>query len=489
MTPEEFNYFTAQAREPKILAQIRNRISCWVNFGGGIDDTLMYPLKRIVKKGLWQDEIGEAIAEMIEIGNGKSGLYAQRLIENCTPYLENPNFSFPQYHKLFGRALRHFGLRAGSYFGRSYGRLFELGVDPEEYYQLVDKAAETGKLFAAWYAYSLPGVVEAEGKPNVFLAHAERICKWHGFIPLGKSFLLATAEMLRSGVSIPDFSLQTSKATDIFGKKPASWLVRAMANSAIINYPHQELIEDAQEILKIKGPDKGPSAVGWFASGLMGIEASKKRIREVIARLEERLKPGVEDRSRIEGSIKFYREIERIFDSNHFESSYKKGFLKLLELKSLSAVTFYSLCVGANRFSLDIERISLDAEQVKTFLELPDRVISFRDQVSRTVFSKAMWFVPKISYGWSSIVELLQEIERSVKEKGDELTINAIKYTWGVKKRGESSSRLWFPSSKKETGEGYSDLDWEEYNESQGYQREEEETFPLASNENDEIPF
>lgn len=436
MTPESLNSYITQ--KPKFTDELY-RLS-WGGFGG-IDGSLRDYLEKIKRDDFWQDEIGEAVLEMMKIGNGRSNLYAERLIENCQPYLKNPNFNFPQYHKLFGRALRHFGLRAGSYFGLSYGRLFESGVDPEEYYQLVDRAADTGKLFAAWFAYSLPGVIEASGKPNVFLVHAERICRWHGFLPLGKSFLLATAEMLRAGVSIPDFSLQTSKVADIFGKKPASWLVRAMADSAIINYPYQELIEDAQEILKIKGSDKGPSAVGWFASGLMGIEESKKRIRGDITRLEEYLreKPNRYD---IRASLEVNRRREQVFDSNHFELSYKEGFLKLLEQKGLAAVTFYSVCAKLGSYE--------DPKNVDAFLSLPDIIISFRDQVSKAVFSKAMWFVPKITFGAVGVVKLLREIEETAREKGDEVTINAIKYTWGVKKRGESSDHLWFKSPATE---------------------------------------
>ena len=56
-----------------------------------------------------------------------------------------------------------------------------------------------------------------------------------------------------------------------------------------------------------------------------------------------------------------------------------------------------------------------------------------------------MWFLPKISWDAENAVSMLASIEKAARNLDDKKVVDAIKYTYGCRKRGTGSWVLVFP--------------------------------------------
>lgn len=386
-----------------------------------IEGGIINYLERVARDGSWTYE-----AHDLRITSGLPGIVAERLIENSRHLLTDPEFDFGKYADLVITAYKRFGRTVSSYFSLSYGSVFRQGISPDDYFKLTESAVEEGgkggkkgKEFAAWYVYSLPGVMKAGCDPEQFKSKASVVNKIGG-IRMVKPFVLNAATALETGISIPEFSDLTIQATRTLGKETAYWVIRNMAYLARLGHNPYDFLEECKALLA----EKGEKAARWYASGFTDLIEAKKDI-------EQRLYEMKEDLQREPNNWSLRRAL------NYWESrntslnplEFRDGYFKLLLSLGQSAATFYSLSARPKW-----PQGFFAEERMEGVRQLPDKIFEFHEAVNKKVFNAAMWYVLKITDDPSKVVELLEKIAEASKTKDAKSIRDALRYTYGNKK-------------------------------------------------------
>lgn len=394
-------------------------------------------LDQIVLRGFYRPELQRAA---IVVEDRWGSLAAERLLENCQKYLGDPNFNLGQYLNLTIQGYQHFGLRAGSQFSRSYGEMYRLGVDPNDYFHWVEEAVVCGKrVFGSWFAYGLPSVIAKEGKAEEFKDQAISV-RENGNLEVAKSFILHTGDALEVGITIERFGELANKSIVTLGKKCAPWLIRNMPGLSDLGYSPEQFLHDTETLAE----QRGERAARWYASGFTQLLEIKKSVKREIKETEEKARqyPGL--RRKIWG----LKEIDKKLDPLVFAENY----LQLLYSYGQALATFYSVAAGRwGPFSP--QWVNLDEgllDQIDYFHQVPDKIIGLYYTVSKTVFHKAAWFIPnKTAIDPKSLVHLLDSIISFYETHEERATIQAIAYTHGVAKRGSHPDILASPPEKE----------------------------------------
>lgn len=394
--------------------------------------SLVLRLNELEKRGLYSSEMGEKAIDIAERYNAVS---AERFIENCGSLWQNPKFKFSEYSDLVSKAYQMFGSLAGGYFSLSYSKVFNLGINPKDYFDWVDGAiASVGKTYAGWYAYGLPAVLEKGGDPLEFRSNACRVYR-RGGLKVAVPFILNAPETIgERKIGLEEFSNLALESIETLGKNTASHVVRNMADLDNLGYSCEQFLSDVQKI----SDKKGDKAALWYVLGFTGLIKQKKRIenelslgRNSVCMDEDMEKWRLERAENLEKASKSFNPL--IFG---------KEYIKLLKESGKSAATFYSL--SANKW--DNFRHWEILEEMENFKLIPHKITELRLKVSKKVFNSALWFILKMGHNPKTVVRHLEDTMIFFDEIGEEGTIRALKYTAGIGRRKGYPFGLSLPS-------------------------------------------
>lgn len=183
-------------------------------------------LRRFATEGHFTPLVGKRTVEMAE---SVGLLAAERLIDNCRVAADDPAFDFDQYSRLCLIAFKRFGRKTGSSFCLRYGEIFQLGINPQQYFDNVEIAVNAGgKVFGGYFALYLPEVIEAGGDTQLFRSHSAHI-RHLGGVKTARYFMRDADKIFRlEDPPFEVFSKVVLDSIDQFGKDAAFWVIRAM---------------------------------------------------------------------------------------------------------------------------------------------------------------------------------------------------------------------------------------------------------------------
>lgn len=385
-------------------------------------------LKIIEGDGKLTPEIGESV---ISLAEEYGFLVTERLIENWLLPDSDVEINFSEYRDLQIKAYERFGKKVGAYFGLSYKPAIIQGLSGQEYFDLVAQAVkDQGRLVARWFAYGLPEVLAVGGDPHEYRRALKRVYQ------AGKTKIMKTYAHQAPKMEAYDFTLSESadyvvETISQLGEELGFWVVRHMETVNELGYHPYLFSKDTQRLLE----EKGERAARWYASGFAGFLATMKFLNTEI---EDR-KTGY--KRNWPPSIEELERGKTLLDPQ----AYKEEYLRLLATVGQGGATFLARCMGGLRE--DVWRSVDRGEKMVDLRCFADEIIVFKTRVSKKVFNQTVWFLPKIAsrrrfgkyrfyMGINRIGLFLKEITELYEEEGEEITINAIRYTHGIRRWG-----------------------------------------------------
>ena len=397
---------------------------------------LMCRLRSLECKGLFSSKIGQRVIDMAE----KYGsLSAERLIGNCNSLWQDPRFDFDKYGEVVGKAYQQFGSRAGSYFNLSYPAVFNLGIAPEDYFDLVNAAVESGgKVYAGWYAYGLPDVLKEKIDPSEFRSSAYVVYK-RGGLKVAVPFILNAPKMLKKGdIKLQDLTQLSVEITESLGKKTAQWVIKNMADLDMAGYSRDKFRSDVQEL----NDTEGEKAAFWYAFGFTDLLKHK---REALERLGSLQQDTVND----EDYDKWIARQADDFNKKNMKFNplnFGREYVAILKAFGANAATFYSFSTrGWDFLPRDLP------EQLNNFMLIPSRITELHAKVNKKVFNSAMWFILKMERNPKNVVKHLEDTIIKFEEAGEKETIVSLAYTAGIGRRKGHPFGLVYPVKRMET--------------------------------------
>lgn len=404
----------------------------------GAAKRLMGELSELEGRGLFSSKMGKRV---IDVGTKHNVVSAERLIVNCSSLWQNPKFDFDEYSELVAKAYQRFGLRAGGYFSLSYEPIFNQGIAPKEYFDLVEGAVDNGgRIFAGWYAYGLPDVLEKKGDPLEFRFAAYRVNEGGGLKVAIPFILNAPRTLDEGGIGLQNFARLSLKATKTLGKETASFIVRNMFDLDALGYTVEQFLLDTQKLYD----EKGEKAAFWYASGFTDLLKHKKEL-ERMAKRERNGNIyilGDPEMHRWYSLAEKHKEELREANVSFNPLDFGKEYMRLLESVGKNAATFYSFSTKKwNSWESEAP------EQLKNFKLIPSKIVELHARVNKKVFNSAMWFVLKMGHNPNSVIRHLEDTMTNFEEFGEKEAIKALAYTAGIGRKGGRPFGLELPRS------------------------------------------
>lgn len=245
-----------------------------------------------------------------------------------------------------------------------------------------------------------------------------------------KPFVLDAHSMQRMKITTREFADISERAIETLGRDVAYWVLRNMTLLTQLGYDPYKFSSDTERLLQ----ERGANVARWYASGFGGVAEVKFELLEQIRRIEKMRVKDLESyfKYNFEETLLELRRRNDAFDPLEF----KEKYLEILDAVGQSAATCYAICMREGM-------PSWRAHEVSELQSLPEELKEFHRHVSKKVFSSAMWFAPKIA--GVHVVKVLNDIERVSAEHDEEVAIDAIKYTYGIKKREGTQDFLTLP--------------------------------------------
>lgn len=363
--------------------------------------------------GIYNDQFEQ---NALQVANTVRPLSTQRFFENSRHIFGDPRFDFTIYTELFLSTYKKCGHNVGDYFTVAYPTVIESGLDPNTFHYFVGIAVmEGGRRFGAWCTSYIPEIHRRGGDLPTFIKDALRVYKFGG-LNLLKPFVRNAAALLELGVTTTQFADLAEDTTNNFGNQTAYWIVKNVAGLTKLGYGCKELAEDTTRLLETHGKQ----AASWFVSGFSGIV-------DPLEILDKNPDPP--------HWAKALHQQRGCLDPQQ----YKRHYLELLDTGEQKAATFYSFAIRPRGHSI------LALPKNFEYLEsIPASIQDLHKRVSRKVFSEAAWFIPKTAADPSFVPHLLDDIANFFETYGEQSTVDAIRYTYGMRRRGTYPSDLHF---------------------------------------------
>ena len=122
---------------------------------------------------------------------------------------------------------------------------------------------------------------------------------------------------------------------------------------------------------------------------------------------------------------------------------YKEEYFRLLTSIGPKGAIFFARCI--NGLKEDLWKHLIKGKEMIDLRHLADEIVGFKEGVSKKVFNDTVGLLPMIASRWGGvdfhlgikeIATMIGEIRELYEEEGEEVTINAIRYTYGMKRRG-----------------------------------------------------
>ncbi len=371
-------------------------------------------VEEMVRKGNWTAQIEE---ETIHLGRSYNPVQAERFIEHSMDELGRPDFDFETYSKLVPLAYQRFGMKAAAQFTRSYNDVRKQGIDPNAFFESVDTAVDAGgKLFAARYASRLPEYLEKGGDLQTLRVSGAYL-RGIGSLRLADTFMYSVPHILgKNNPTVEEFTDMTEDMVRRFGRETTGWTLPGVALlHAYTDYPPVQAVKDLQQVqTEVPRTKRGKDITKWFGYGLSRLGKFAYAQLSYISGAENYIKKYPKDEEETKQQVNEVNEYSQRLQAVN-PDAFKAAFINIANRAGSGAAVFYSLMVQPSK----IQRCS-------------DLLLSFHDRVSKKVFTKTMWFGPKINSNMEKLFTNVLDIYQQNLYGGEKEAITALQYTAGI---------------------------------------------------------
>lgn len=391
---------------------------------------VVYCIEAARESGLYNDEFERRV---LRVANIASSTRLKWFFQNVETHFQDPKFDFNTYADLFLAAYSELGPIAAGWFGSTYSFAMERGVDPHRLFNGIEAAVNAkGKTFGARFVANLPNVLSHGINTTTYLDACVSLYEAGGF-DLMMPFTRNAHSMMGHGMSTQEFADLALQTLQTAGPIATRNSLRKVPSLIEAGYDPWEILADAKSI------PGNVNTAGWYVSGYTDLAIYAREVEKEIegmAHIDPRTRfmsflPTVGEKAK-----QLHAKREAI-DPNSFAENYRS----LLEIGQ-GASTFHTF--GASMQKHDCKNwILYMSDDYKYHFQIPRRIRAFRENVPRKTFWSAMWFVPKMNQPTRNktaryMVHMMDEIEDSISDHGQEVTESAIKYTHKVSRRERS---------------------------------------------------
>ena len=399
------------------------------------DDSSVINCIRAAKgSGLYNDDFERRV---LDVANTVSRVRLKWFFHNVEYHFNNPDFDFAKCADLFLEVHDQLGPMAAGWFSSTYSFALEKGVDSEKLFYALEAAVQAkGKTFGARFVANLPNVLSQGVQTRPYVDACARIYELGGF-GLLYPFTLSVPEVMKRDVSADEFAGIIEQADGLAGPAAARNLAKDAASVIDSGYDPWEILADARNVSQSR------NTAGYYVSAFTRLVVSSNEIHiEIEGSLE--LDPRIQFMSflpTVGERIKQLRAKREAINPEIFRENYES----LLEIGQGAAV-FHATAALMQKHEAR-NWIFPVGDDYKYFSQTPRRLKAFHSNVPNKTFWRAMWFVPKMRQPYRDrtcmyMSRMLDEIEASMQDNGQEASESAIAYTNSTSRRQHVTSLI-----------------------------------------------